>query len=1136
MDQNEQEERKINAFKNMVMEIKCIGVPFGFDQYGGNLQDPMVFEKWPLVQSYGLDGRDSRDKGFLTMNHQVVNISQEMMQVMAHLDTFSAKRLVKESQPFLAHHFDAFLQKLDHAESPDVRNAKSECELGENLLTSYEFGTMQYRARGLQIAPNRGSRVLFGVRTNALTEVSSSEAFLANSGARSDVPATHMVVQAEDPLTGVRFARTYFFSTGKVCKQIFDDDSLVYSQQQLSENVPKSAADTKTMIDMYALLFYGFKKGVAQLIECMAGNMASIDQCLKLACAEAIQKMIQVDRAESQMLGSQKFPVSFFNDQLHFIVEAMDARGQRIDYLTKDWCLLYCSMTLNNIPSDADSDYSLGSLSIGDTYLFRGRETCETLATQQVLNVTKSFAVFRSWVQSGEEANAIDNFLRSLQSEFILQNRSLCLGKELTLSSDEELGKSPIMSSKAILLFNSKLLPIVRGSWRTYTGGFVFFCPNFNPIIVSIEQNVEWFSILPSSYDELVLLKIVLKIDKDSHLTPLSNVMPVHLESDEIYIPLQSSSRFQVEVFKALESWKATAAALNTLVNQASELLKNQQVGLQREQNGIHAEIPSQVKATCEMLVSKQSFVGQDARTIDKLFPQDFIPNEPDEFSTVSLPISKNPSRLDVPVTIMIGIPGSGVEALGKLVCSISSSSFTWIPINIDLRNLEPEKQQKMENNGLFILSGEISRALDRINESAQSLHLPPRILISITGYIDPIMVAIAVRRGAHNAPLSSTIGAIITCLSAVNVNVPDPLDAQAPLPKVFDQMTAGFVTHLVVTNSSYVSEVVLQRLRSRMDQVNPFTDVIVLSHDVFEGPITPLLSVDRFESVEHKQYRGFHFQDWDSSVLSDDISSMYTRYVAELEPTQSPVSFRFEIGTGLDRYRFLQSVVKTLTPYATLAKSLDRIYPIDKNNMKGIRIAQTIAINKARQDIQKTSSSSSISCSDVVSLDGRSQSCWCVEGQVVFKDEPDRVYEYLSTGTLARIWVGLSHDKNTKNVFSTEVKITGQGLNAQKLHQLLLSCYDHADSLSNHPRSKASISHEEKCEIQRQHAADPLPEGYLFDGTNYVDFFGSRYEFHPCIARFIDEYIAAVNDDKKVTKVKASAKLGFQCFVKQLV
>ncbi|KAG3170043.1 hypothetical protein PC128_g19007 [Phytophthora cactorum] len=1119
MEPDELEERKISAFKSMMTGVKCVGVPFGTDQNGINLQDTMLPEKWPLVQSYGLEGGESSGEGFFTMNHRVVNISQEMMQVMARLDSFSAKRVVQESQPFLAHHFDEFLMKLDH-ESPDVRNAKSESDLGEDLLSFYEFGTMQYSARGLKTTPSRGSRVLYGVRTRSLTEKSSSKAFLENSGVMEDIPATHMVVQAEDPFTGVRFARTYFLSSGKVCSRVVDEDALVSSPAQSNSDAGKTAVDTKTMIEMYALLLRGFKTGAADLVwECMDGKLASLDRCLESARAEAIHAIVQTDKVESQLLGSNKFPTKFIDDQLSLKAEIMDARGQRVDSLTDDWCLLYCFMTLANIPSDANPALPLGSLVVGDTFLFHGRDSrgVSERDTKRVLHVTKPFANFRSWVQGGEEAKAVDLLMRTLQSEFILQSRSVRLGKTIDSHSDGNEDRSASqsqasLSSKATLLFNSDLLPIVQGNWRVFTGGFVFSCPNFNPIIVSIERSIKSLTILPSSYEELVLLKMKLKQDEHSHLTPLSNAIPFILDCQDLYIPMQSGSRFQDEVFRALEAWKVTAAALNISIYRTSDLSEQFEGDTPRDRDSANFEVPRHVKSTCEVLVLKQAFVGQDARTVDNFFPRDFIPKDPNAVTTLSKPNTEDLSRLIVPVTVMLGIPGSGVQALGQSVCQISSANFEWVTVNVDLRDLELSKQQKMEASGYFEISDKLTRELDQIKSTAKTLRLPPRIMMSIVGYVDPITVVCAIRRAAGNSSLSSKIGAVINCVSATNVYLPDSLATQAPFPKLFDQMTAGFVTHTVLTNSSDVSSAILQRLRFHMDQVNPFADVIVLSHDVFEGPLTPLLAVDRFESAYYKQYRNSHFQDWDSPA-SNSAAPMYTRYVAELEPTHAPVSYRFEIVPGMDRSKFSYLIAKTLTPFAAMTKAMDRVYPMENKSTKGIRIAQTIAAGKVRQDVQTFAATP---YAEGVFSNGQSRSCWCVEGQVIFKDEPG-----IKAGNLP----------------SLELKITGQGLNAEKLRELLLNCYAHAEASPNQIRSKASISLDEKREIQRQHEMDPLPEGYLFDGTNYVDFFGGRYEFHPCIAQFIDEYITAANDDRKATNLKASEEReSQQSFVKQLV
>ncbi|OWZ09300.1 hypothetical protein PHMEG_00018020 [Phytophthora megakarya] len=1098
MELDEQEKRKISAFKSMMIGVKCVGVPFGVDQDGANLQDTMLPEKWPLVQSYGLEGGESSGKGFFTMNHRVVNISREMMHVLAQLDQFSAKRVVLESQPFLTHHFDEFLLKLDH-ESPDLRNSKSECDLGENLLSFYEFGTMQYSTRGLKAAPNRGSRVLFGVRTRSLTEKSSSKVFLANSGVKEGIPATHMVVQAEDPFTGVQFARTYFLSSGKICRRVVDQNALVPSLITSSHVVRTTAVDTKTMIDMYSLLLRGFKTG---------------------------------------------FPTKFIDDQLRLTAEIMDARGQPVHSLTEDWCLLYCSMKLADIPSDANPSVSLGSLVVGDTFLFHGHNSCSVsdITTKQVLHITKPFANFRSWIQSGEEAEAVDLLLRTLQSEFMVQSSSVGLGTPLNtgieINGEDAQPNQVSTPSKATLLLNSDLLPILHGSWRVFTGGFVFSSPHFNPIIVSIERSVKSLTILPSSYEELVLLKMELKEEDHTHSTPVSESSPITLESQHLYIPLQSGTRFQDEVFRALESWKTTATSLNIPVYRTSDLSEQFDGDIPRDRELASFDVPISVKSTCELLVQKQTFVGHDVRIVDHFFPQHFIPKDSSVVTNLPKPNTEDRSRLNIPVTIMIGIPGSGVHAMSQVVCKISSANFDWTSVDVDLRDLEPFKQQKMEASGYFVISDRLTRTLNQIKSSTKKLQLPPRIMVNIVGYVDPITVTCAVRRASHDVSLPSKIGAVINCVSATNIYLPDQDAAQSPFLKVFDQMAAGFVTHTVLSNSADISAAILQRLRFRMDQVNPFADVMVLSHDVFEGPLTPLLAVDQFESAYYKQYRNVHYHDWDNAASIKNAVPMYTRYVAEIETPHAPVSFRFEIVPGMDRSKFTYLIVKTLTPFATMAKSMDRVYPMESKNTKGIRIAQTIAMEKVRQDSQVSGSSSAIPYFEDVLSNGQSRSCWCVEGQVVFKDEPGCVYDYCSSGTFARLRVNTDHlDNKTGNLPSLELKVTGQGLNAEKLRDLLLSCYAQAEVSPNQILSKASISLDEKREIQRRHAMDPLPEGYLFDGTNYVDYFGGRYEFHPCIAQFIDEYITAANDVRKAANLKASEERESQKdFVRQVV
>jgi len=57
---DETEEFKIRSFAAMVKDSSCVGVPFWAPRLGGAAKvdafDPFAVEKWPLIQSYALEG------------------------------------------------------------------------------------------------------------------------------------------------------------------------------------------------------------------------------------------------------------------------------------------------------------------------------------------------------------------------------------------------------------------------------------------------------------------------------------------------------------------------------------------------------------------------------------------------------------------------------------------------------------------------------------------------------------------------------------------------------------------------------------------------------------------------------------------------------------------------------------------------------------------------------------------------------------------------------------------------------------------------------------------------------------------------------------------------------------------------
>lgn len=581
-------------------------------------------------------------------------------------------------------------------------------------------------------------------------------------------------------------------------------------------------------------------------------------------------------------------------------------------------------------------------------------------------------------------------------------------------------------------------------------------------------------------------------------LRQLSESLPFAIACEELFLPLLSGSRFQEEILRVLnQTWKGAAEALEIPFYRPHDLslafdggvTPRDTISNSKRSNN---ELPCVVRSMCTELVSS---THQTPGSEDDLFPKWFIPKDANPVTTLGKP---NLSKLCIPVTVMLGIPGSSVIGIAKSVCDFSSGANDWVHIVVDAR--EAKDHELYEQFTFAQVQKQLTETLEYIRDHVNPL-VHPRIMLSVVGYVDPITVAAAIKRVAVSSVLQVKLSLMVACVSATNVYLPDPLATQSAFPKLFDQLTAGFTTHVVLTHSSEISTSQLGRLRFHMDQANPFADIQCLSQDVFEGPITSLLAVDRFKSAYYASYRDAHFPGWSES--EDKADQWSSKYVAELAmaTTGTPETVRFEVAPGMERSRFLHLVGATLTPFAVFSKALEKMVPesVDRGTMtKGIRLAQVLAADKVRASVTTTSRAmlsgfagadskpTAAAVSQPSSSSGGDSEfgwCWGVEGRVHFASEPESVYHYVSTGTCVRMRVESKTTSKSQSpqqdeahtkvpTRKLELQITGVGLNAAKLHDLLLNCYTHVERSVAPLRSKSSISIDEKREIQRRHVS----------------------------------------------------------------
>ncbi|RLO01275.1 hypothetical protein DYB28_016003, partial [Aphanomyces astaci] len=413
-----------------------------------------------------------------------------------------------------------------------------------------------------------------------------------------------------------------------------------------------------------------------------------------------------------------------------------------------------------------------------------------------------------------------------------------------------------------------------------------------------------------------------------------------------------------------------------------------------------------------------------------------------------------------------------------------------WHHVVVDTRELPAD------SDTTTIIPQQLDQALLAIqsNEDSNLTTRRPRILLTVAGYVDPIAVCAAVKHTQHDQAMQ--LSTVTTVISGVALTLPD---SATPFPKLWDQLTPGFVTTVVLTHTQDVAN--LPRLRLRVDSANPFADVLCLRSNGLDGDLSTFLALDVFETSERRRYRDVHFPSWQQAPST---------YVVPLPASVTAV--RFEMKLKLDRNRFVACIQRGLSPHTTL-KTISPVYtstpPIQ---LSGLRLAQALAMDKVSTQLVHSSSSNEehkgvVPQETIAAIVAQLGTVWTVEASLAFTDDNQHGYTYINTGTKAflRVQPTLSSPPT-----SCSFVFTGQHLDAEKLRLLLLQCCParHAAVVA-----LSDVTVDEKRRIQALHVTDPLPDGYMFDGTSYYDYFGGQYEFHPNIQQFIDADMAKKND-----------------------
>lgn len=60
--------------------------------------------------------------------------------------------------------------------------------------------------------------------------------------------------------------------------------------------------------------------------------------------------------------------------------------------------------------------------------------------------------------------------------------------------------------------------------------------------------------------------------------------------------------------------------------------------------------------------------------------------------------------------------------------------------------------------------------------------------------------------------------------------------------------------------------------------------------------------------------------------------------------------------------------------------------------------------------------------------------------------------------------------------------------------------------------KTRGMLTQQEIKNIHVKRHLDPLPAGYFYNGTQFVNFFGDKTDFHPLMDQFMNDYVEEAN------------------------
>ncbi|KAJ1213307.1 hypothetical protein NDU88_000945 [Pleurodeles waltl] len=417
---------------------------------------------------------------------------------------------------------------------------------------------------------------------------------------------------------------------------------------------------------------------------------------------------------------------------------------------------------------------------------------------------------------------------------------------------------------------------------------------------------------------------------------------------------------------------------------------------------------------------------------------------------------TNNVDKDKIVITVVAGLPGSHSSDLCAFLVNFHKEYVRWMVYRQTIDGSEYFSASHFQRYLSTVLESQQNRSARQSAYSRKKM----RLLIVLQGYTDVIDVVQALQTHPDpNVKFSFHIGAITTCVDPLSCY----MEHRFLFPKFLDQCSQGLVSNVVFTTlTADQTNPLLVQLQSLIRATNPSAAFILAEKGVAtrNDDIDLILSENSFSSPQIMKARYLMCPGWCEGKF----------VTGSVFPQMDQICLWFN--RPLEKTRFMM-------------------------NCKAIK-----------------------SC---IKLSPFSGNVYHILGRVTFSDS-EKMFEVChntksNSLSFVPVHIGPTPPPDSRSNLRCNIQeecclvFIGCALKEEELKDWLRQCAKQKPQRKP-LRTRGMLSLQEVKNIHVKRHLDPLPEGYYYNGTQFVNFLGEKTDYHPLMDQFIDDYIEETNHE----------------------